>query len=58
MKLKNPTIVGFGIADKTSYKKACEYNRGAIVGSAFVKYLGTTDNYLDGINDFIIQFKG
>src|SRR5476651_626383 len=50
MALKNPTIVGFGIADRTSYKKACQYNRGAIVGSAFVKYLGTTDNYLDGIN--------
>jgi len=58
MELKNPTIVGFGIADKTSYKKACEYNRGAIVGSAFVKYLGSNENYLNGIGAFIKQFKG
>ncbi|WP_448698884.1 tryptophan synthase subunit alpha [Mucilaginibacter sp. AW1-3] len=58
MQLKNPTIVGFGIADKTSYKKACEYNTGAIVGSAFVKYLGSDENYLNGISNFIKQFKG
>jgi len=58
MQLKNPTIVGFGIANKTSYQKACQHHRGAIVGSAFVKYLGTNNNYLDGISDFINQFKG
>jgi tryptophan synthase alpha chain len=58
MDLKNPTIVGFGIADKTAFAKACEYNTGAIVGSAFVKYLGSTDNYLDGIGDFVQKFKG
>ena len=58
MQLKNPTIVGFGIADKTSYQKACQYNRGAIVGSAFVKYLTETEDYLAGIADFIMRFKG
>jgi len=58
MQLKNPTIVGFGIADKTSYSKACQYNRGAIVGSAFVKYLGANEDFLTGIPDFIRQFKG
>jgi len=57
MQLKNPTIVGFGIADKTSYQKACEYNTGAIVGSAFVKYLGANADYLSGITKFIRQFK-
>jgi len=58
MQLKNPTIVGFGIANKTSYQKACTHHRGAIVGSAFVKYLGATENYLEGIGNFISQFKG
>jgi len=58
MHLKNPTIVGFGIADKTSYSKACQYNTGAIVGSAFVKYLGANKDFLTGIPDFIRQFKG
>lgn len=58
MELKNPTVVGFGISNKAAYKKACEYNRGAIVGSAFVKYLGANKDYLAGINDFIKEFKG
>ena len=39
MKLKNPLMVGFGIADKSSFSKACEYANGAIIGSAFIKHL-------------------
>lgn len=58
MELSNPTIVGFGIADKAAFDKACQYNRGAIVGSAFVKYLNSTENYLAGITEFIKQLKG
>jgi tryptophan synthase alpha chain len=57
MQLKNPTIVGFGIADKTSYQKACQYNRGAIVGSAFVKFLGENKGYLSRIGEFVKRFK-
>ncbi len=57
MALKNPTIVGFGIADKTSYQKACQYNRGAIVGSAFVKFLGAMPNYIEQIPGFVKSFK-
>ena len=37
MNLKNPTIFGFGITNNNSFKKACEYANGAIVGTAFVK---------------------
>lgn len=57
MQLKNPTVVGFGIGDKTSYQKACQYNRGAIVGSAFVKFLGENEDYLNGIGAFVKRFK-
>jgi tryptophan synthase alpha chain len=57
LQLKNPTIVGFGIAGKAAFDKACQYNSGAIVGSAFVKYLNSTPNYLAGIPEFIKQFK-
>lgn len=53
MQLKNPLIIGFGISNNTSYKKACEYANGAIVGSAFVKYLGSRPDYLKGIGEFI-----
>jgi tryptophan synthase alpha chain len=58
MELKNPTVVGFGISGKDGFNKACQYNAGAIVGSAFVKYLNSTEDYLAGIPEFIRQFKG
>ncbi|GAC1300995.1 MAG: tryptophan synthase subunit alpha [Mucilaginibacter sp.] len=57
MQLKNPAIIGFGISDNTSFKKACEYASGAIVGSAFVKLLGTA-GYLDKIEGFVKSIRG
>src|SRR5207244_1521261 len=57
MELKNPTVIGFGIADKAAYQKATAYANGAIVGSAFVKFLGT-ENYLEKIPEFIASIKG
>jgi tryptophan synthase alpha chain len=56
MQLKNPVIFGFGITDNKSFKKACEYARGAIVGSAFVKVLGT-DDYLEKIPAFVKMIR-
>lgn len=56
MQLKNPTIVGFGIADNAAFEKACEYNNGAIVGSAFVKFL-SNENYLERIPEFVKTIK-
>jgi tryptophan synthase alpha chain len=52
MQLKNPEIIGFGITDNIAFKKACEYARGAIVGSTFVKLLGE-ENYLEKIEGFV-----
>lgn len=57
MELKNPTIIGFGISDRNSFGKACQYANGAIVGSAFVKLLAE-DNYLEQIPAFISSIKG
>ncbi len=56
MQLSNPAIIGFGISNNESFNKACEYARGAIVGSAFVKLLGT-ENYLEKIPAFIKSIK-
>ncbi len=36
-----PKIVGFGIRDKKSYQTACSYLDGAIIGTAFLKTLGS-----------------
>jgi tryptophan synthase alpha chain len=56
MQLKNPAIIGFGISNNETFKKACEYARGAIVGSAFVKLVGT-ENYLEKIPGFVKSIK-
>lgn len=45
MNLKNPIVIGFGISNAETFKKACQYANGAIIGSAFVKVLeGKTDS--------------
>jgi len=43
MNLKNPQIVGFGIRDNETFTQATQYAKGAIIGSAFIKYLGTNE---------------
>ncbi|WP_026899369.1 tryptophan synthase subunit alpha [Daejeonella oryzae] len=57
MNLENPTMIGFGISDSTSFNKAAQYTRGAIVGSAFVKFLDT-ENALNQIPQFISEIRG
>jgi len=39
LKLKSPILIGFGISSKTSFKNACKYSNGAIIGSAFIDVL-------------------
>ncbi len=56
MHLKNPTIFGFGIKDNATFKKACEYANGAIVGTAFVKFLDE-DNYMEKIPGFVKSIR-
>ena len=56
MELKTPAIIGFGITNNTSFNKACEYARGAIVGSAFVRFL-SEENYLERIGEFVKNIR-
>ena len=56
MQLNNPAIIGFGISNNETFRKACEYAKGAIVGSAFVKFL-SEENYLGRIPEFIKSIK-
>lgn len=37
--LRNPVLVGFGIADACSFEAACQSSAGAIIGSAFIRAL-------------------
>lgn len=53
MNLKNPLLVGFGISDKDSFQKACKYANGAIIGSAFIKYIEHNPDLEKSIPAFI-----
>ncbi len=55
MRLKNPTLVGFGVSNSETYKSACENSNGAIIGSAFIKFLEQND--LNKINLFVSKIR-
>jgi tryptophan synthase alpha chain len=56
LKLKNPTMIGFGISSKETFDKACQYANGAIIGSAFVKALDKGD-IQGSVKRFIKEFR-
>ena len=37
--IETPSLIGFGINNKESFKYACQYANGAIVGTAFINAL-------------------
>ena len=53
MNLKNPRIIGFGISDNATFKNACKYAGGAIIGSAFVKSLSAKTDLKKSIAYFV-----
>ena len=50
MNLKTPQIVGFGISNKETFVQATQFTSGAIIGSAFVKFL--SENSVTDIERF------
>jgi tryptophan synthase alpha chain len=51
MELKNPTLIGFGISDSSSFSTASSYSNGAIIGSAFINIINNSqDLRIDIIN--------
>lgn len=50
MQLKNPQIIGFGIKDKQTFNQALQFQKGAIIGSEFIKFL--KENSIDRIHTF------
>ena len=57
MKLKNPFLIGFGIANKKSFEFACKYAAGAIIGSAYIKALSGTAGIAQNTANFIKTLK-
>lgn len=58
MKLKNPTLIGFGISNKGTFDSACAHASGAIVGSSFIKALGENPTIEKAVKSFIKKLKG
>jgi tryptophan synthase alpha chain len=55
LNLKNPQVVGFGINNKETFKQATKFQSGAIIGSAFVKFIG--NNPIDRIGEFVKKIR-
>lgn len=57
MKLKNPSIVGFGISHHESFVSVCKIANGAIIGSAFVKMLSGSQDLKRDIRSFVTEIR-
>lgn len=55
MDLKNQQIIGFGINNNETFNQATQYAKGAIIGSAFIKFI--TDNSINTIDEFIKSIR-
>ena len=53
MSLKNPRLIGFGISNVETFRNACQYASGAIIGSAFVKALEGPNTIEQKVSAFI-----
>ncbi len=56
--LNNPTLIGFGISNNTTFERACAYASGAIIGSAFIQVLSQKEPLEEGITTYIRSVKG
>ena len=53
MDLDNPRLIGFGISSHETFKTACQYARGAIIGSAFIKALKAGKEVRESTTQFV-----
>ncbi len=58
MDLKNPRLIGFGISNHQTFQQACEFARGAIIGSAFIKHLAANkDRVVSATEEFVHSIR-
>jgi len=55
LNLSNPLLIGFGISNKKTFQAACQNSNGAIIGSAFIKYI--ENHGVSKTRDFIKLIK-
>ncbi|WP_339609927.1 tryptophan synthase subunit alpha [uncultured Planktosalinus sp.] len=57
LRLKNPTLIGFGIHDSETYKEACQYSNGVIIGSAFIRHTTSEGISIKSIYEFVKNIR-
>ena len=57
MGLRQPQLIGFGISTHDTYKQACEYAAGAIIGSGFMKSLMGEGTIRDKVSTFVQSIR-
>jgi tryptophan synthase alpha chain len=57
LNIKSPKLIGFGISDNYSYMQACNYSKGVIIGSAFIRSLKNDGSLPDKINNFVRSIR-
>ncbi|MEM9986251.1 MAG: tryptophan synthase subunit alpha [Bacteroidota bacterium] len=57
MQLNNPTLIGFGIHDQSTFEMANKYANGAIIGSAFIKAISNGAKPSQAIPHFVRQLR-
>ena len=55
LNLSNPLLIGFGISNKKTFQAACQNSNGAIIGSAYIKYI--KNHGVSKTRDFIKLIK-
>lgn len=53
MDLPQPKLIGFGISDAKSFRTACEFANGAIIGSAFIRALTGREDVAQATTEFV-----
>ncbi|GAB2868663.1 tryptophan synthase subunit alpha [Hymenobacter ruber] len=57
LNLRNPRLIGFGIADKAGFDRACHHAEGAIIGSALIRALEDVDDAPAAAGRFVRGIK-
>jgi tryptophan synthase alpha chain len=55
--LKHPQLIGFGISTRETYRQACRYASGAIIGSAFMKSLMEEGSIPQRVSSFMKNIR-
>ncbi|MEL6536088.1 MAG: tryptophan synthase subunit alpha, partial [Bacteroidota bacterium] len=58
MGLRNPRLIGFGISNHETFSTACQYAKGAIIGSAFINLVRESQDLEKDITEYIHAVKG